>query len=297
MQRLLLPAIALVLPMAVQASTLFGTQVQVGALDQVGTAAATYVDGILQPGSIAQNGGIFAGSGSAFSTAASAGLGFTTISTGSASLADASIRAAVGAPSIGLGTSSPQMHDTLTFTNLTGGYLFLNLSEVINGTLSGATPPAALLTNRTFLAIGNSGINSLLHLENGVFTTGPVNGIGYNLATQNSTLTAGFYGDNSQTWTTSLTGLTNATMSTQLGFAPGETTLSIVIDTVLDCRFGAVCDYGHTSTFQFGSLPTGLSFTSASGQFLTAGDTATPEPSSIALFGLGMVALALLYRR
>lgn len=63
----------------------------------------------------------------------------------------------------------------------------------------------------------------------------------------------------------------------------------------VDCRSGAVCDFGHTASFRFGELPAGLSWTSESGVFPTQLPTepggALPAPGSLALTGLALLGL------
>ena len=60
---------------------------------------------------------------------------------------------------------------------------------------------------------------------------------------------------------------------------------------LLDCRAGgAVCDFGNTSSFRFGALPEGLSFTSQSGVLLSGlAQPGVPEPQSWALLISGFV--------
>ncbi|MGH9344441.1 MAG: PEP-CTERM sorting domain-containing protein [Terriglobia bacterium] len=74
----------------------------------------------------------------------------------------------------------------------------------------------------------------------------------------------------------------NPTLPLQLGLTCG------VVDT-------ASCDYYNTESIAF-TLPAGVTFTSASGAFLTAqpsGPTPTPEPGSFLLFGAGAALLML----
>lgn len=54
-------------------------------------------------------------------------------------------------------------------------------------------------------------------------------------------------------------------------------------------------DFGHTATFRFGALPTGVSYTSRSGQFLTQ-TGAVPEPAAWAMLVLGFGAIGSLIR-
>ena len=85
----------------------------------------------------------------------------------------------------------------------------------------------------------------------------------------------------------------NFVMSTILWVPTGETTLELnPLLRITSCGqgFGA-CDFGNTARARFGALPSGLSWTSQSGLFLSGlGNGAVPEPASwamlIAGFGL-----------
>jgi len=55
-------------------------------------------------------------------------------------------------------------------------------------------------------------------------------------------------------------------------------------------------DFSDTATFSFDTLPAGVSFTSASGDFLTGSPTAVPEPSTLALLGAAFFGLGFLRR-
>jgi hypothetical protein len=70
----------------------------------------------------------------------------------------------------------------------------------------------------------------------------------------------------------------------------------------LECNIGLQCDYGNTAKFRFIDLPSNVSFTSASGVFLSAlspppptGDV--PEPASAALVLAGLACLRWTARR
>ncbi len=65
----------------------------------------------------------------------------------------------------------------------------------------------------------------------------------------------------------------------------------------LQCQGDASCDVSHTGAMSF-TLPSNVTFTSASGVFLTQPlTTATPEPSYAGLLGLGFVGTIILARR
>ena len=90
------------------------------------------------------------------------------------------------------------------------------------------------------------------------------------------------------------------TMVTTLWVPPGETTLTLEPKLTLLCRGTGVCDFGSTSKARFGPAPAGLSWTSASGVFLTGlidPPTPTPAPAMAGLLGLGALLLAARRRR
>ena len=69
--------------------------------------------------------------------------------------------------------------------------------------------------------------------------------------------------------------------------------LGVALNASLQCNYGYICDFSHTAKVGL-TLPTGVSFTSDSGTFLTAGApiaSAVPEPATWAMmvFGFGMV--------
>jgi hypothetical protein len=82
---------------------------------------------------------------------------------------------------------------------------------------------------------------------------------------------------------------------TTLSIPTGETSMGIGALLHLDCRFASVCDFGNTGAFTFGALPTGLTWTSESGTFLSALETGpidpgvggVPEPAAWAMMILG----------
>lgn len=90
-----------------------------------------------------------------------------------------------------------------------------------------------------------------------------------------------------------------------LNIPTGLTSLGVRGLLNLDCRGGSSCDFGNTGTFGFGSLPTGLTYSSASGAFLTANTTPTtptqpggvPEPATWGMMILGFGAIGASLRR
>lgn len=91
-----------------------------------------------------------------------------------------------------------------------------------------------------------------------------------------------------------------------LNIPTGLTSLGIRGTLNLDCRGGSSCDFGNTGKFGFGDLPSGLSFSSASGVFLSANVTppttppgAVPEPATWAMMiaGFGFIGGMMRVRR
>lgn len=71
--------------------------------------------------------------------------------------------------------------------------------------------------------------------------------------------------------------------------APGDTSTPIFDNFNLFCNQGATCDGGHTSAITF-NLPTGVTFSSDSGVFLTQTQaSAVPEPGTFGILALGLV--------
>ncbi len=84
-------------------------------------------------------------------------------------------------------------------------------------------------------------------------------------------------------------GVVDGYIRAYLNIPTGETSLGVRGTLNIDCRGGSSCDFGHTGKFGFGDLPSGLSYSSASGLFLTAaaGPSAVPEPAAWAMMILG----------
>lgn len=100
----------------------------------------------------------------------------------------------------------------------------------------------------------------------------------------------------------------NWLLSTELLIPRGGSSLGVQFFLDFDCRFGVTCNFGSTQGAGFGPLPDGLSFTSASGNFLKGipgggggggGAGVIPEPAAWALMitGFGLVGAAARRRR
>lgn len=80
-------------------------------------------------------------------------------------------------------------------------------------------------------------------------------------------------------------------------------TINPTLSLSLQCDIGLQCDYGHTARFSFVGLPGSVSYTSASGVFLTAGagtptdPNGVPEPASAALVIAALAGLSVATRR
>jgi len=98
-------------------------------------------------------------------------------------------------------------------------------------------------------------------------------------------------------------GYYNTVVSTALALPVGASRIGFDLRVILDCWVypGAQCDFTQTSSFAFGALPTGLSFTSASSVFQTPSIPVNgiPEPATWAMLiaGFGLVGVSARRRR
>ncbi len=298
----------LCLPAALHATTIgFGTNAysdasQGSGATGGGTAIITVQNGVLTAPPVNANGGTTTGGGSPVFTYATASVGAAD-SLGSAQLSTGYIRTIARSSSATRGAESGSssragFNETLTFTNTMSSYLFVNLSEVVSGLVSVGSPGSLFAMNSTYVDFFSN--DGLMVRDNGVMVPGLGASIYYRMLGNDASGILVYFeqGGTQNNWTTALTGGVGGTMSTRIGFRPGMTTLNVSAFSSLDCRLTTTCDYGNTAKFEFGALPTGLSYTSASGVFLTALNTsAVPEPSTVLMLGAGLLGMGALRRR
>ena len=179
-----------------------------------------------------------------------------------------------GAVSLGDGTGIAEIFDTLTFhvsgPNVTGSTVTdIGINTSLDGAVTNLTAHGSYVINDTLLISG--GAADVQFLDN--TSNSPniaVNQFGWVSENVLSSTTSSFI----------FQGVTSG-----LG-----ATFSIPIDLKLNvfCA-GATCDYSNTGTLTL-SLPSNVTFTSASSVFLSAPQSGVPEPSSWAMTVAGLIA-------
>lgn len=309
-------AFAAGLPFAVPAAPVVSAFSVSGAqVTQQGNSSSAYiVNGVQQPGFGAGPGGSSSVSGTASSAWADTsqldvnGLRSVQANTrAEADLASGRLRvyAEAGVPGDLQAFSSQAFGqarwiDTITFNNTSGQNVELDFFWNTDGSITTQRSNALRFVTSSITLGRNNAVTSFPGLKdaNGNYVQLTGNGAQYQYygvdANGGDYFTFAPVGSNAAgVWRTSLgafeSGLIEATLILGTGFT------AIDIDALLqvDCRSGAVCDFGHTAKFGFGALPSGLSWTSESGVFLTASAPpggAVPEPASLWLVALGAAA-------
>ncbi len=222
------------------------------------------------------------------------------------------------------GFAQSRIQDTVFFNNASGGIAYLPFSFSFDGSIAGDPN----ITGASALAIfsiagglsacsdGSYGTcpgDHSLRLQNGG-TVNQTTQIGYmGNGSQNGVQQGGafFFGaaDNVDLTNYSVLkqsgpgGYHNTVVSSVLALPEGRSRIGFDLRLIIDCWVvpGVRCDFGDTTAFDFGRVPDGLTFTSASGVFLTGDGTVggVPEPGSWALFiaGFGMAGVRLRRRR
>ncbi len=217
----------------------------------------------------------------------------------SADLVTASLRA-FALSSGGLNTASSafanaQFSDEVFFNNSTGGALLLPFSYRTHATVAGETfgvsTRTALLGN---LLLSQPGGSQPIALQGGI-----LHGLRFSYINGSASIqdpNAGGPADLGG-WTITPVGPVGSLWGATLAVPSGISTLDIATILSLDCRGFADCDASNTSAFSFGALPTGLSYTSSSGAFLTAAPAGVPEPGTWAMLSVGLLTIGFLRRR
>ncbi len=269
-------------------------------------------------GGSASSAGALAGvSGDAYIPGNSGDKPITATAHGSASLAEGTMKASVlttGPDNFGTpgGDVSAKIADTLYFTNTTGGDLALGLTFTFEGGVVTQTPLSPSSSGYGSLLVAGCGsCGNLRFAADGAGVGDQVSAFWndldgvYNIASWGGLIPV--FGDSGH-WHTESFGEIGALISTTILIPAGESTLGLQALLNVSCRSGDSCDFGHTAKFGFGPLPTGLSYTSASGLFLSSvagpidpggGGGGVPEPATWAMMilGFGLAGAAIRSRR
>ncbi len=244
--------------------------------------------------------------GNALQNSASANSSQTTANA-SANLGDGTLHAN-GSSVNGAGSFSfAELGDTLYFNNTSGGVVGLDVRFTVDGSIA---------TSAANYFPGGFGSLTLIGpgIQVGAFgepvtQAGNVQYLVFNkdgMYPAESTTISGPPTDGSYDYGATFDAGTMAGfLQTTLYLPTGLSTLGVRTQLQLDCRLGAVCDFSNTAGLSFGPLADGLSYTSASGGFLSSvvvpptGGGAVPEPASWAMmiFGFGMAGGVLRNRR
>jgi len=244
--------------------------------------------------------------------------GFGNASVVTADLANGALHAFAGIGPTGPGLqggafaiSDARIRDTVYFTNNSGTTQQLTVSYLVNGILNNGPN----ITSSSFGGFSTLDLFTCTICDNifGEYITGS-NGIQVGFQANAHFSGAGVYQVTGQTGQftdastyDAVSGALSSLLTASIFIPTGQTSLGVGARLALDCRAlstnqaAANCDFGNTGKISFGPLPTGLSFTSASGVFLAGSTTPGEVPIPAALFlmipGIGALGAAAARRR
>ena len=237
--------------------------------------------------------------------------------TGSASTGDGNTATATASADLSTGSTHVSNVNTLA-TGVFGdsGYVTANLNDTLTFTAAGATPSTTTTIGVTFTIDGTmvtnfaGGTPAAIQQQTSVngylqssLTFGAVDTRGFVQLNQATGYLAVASGDTypstwNGTWVTTngANGAETLTFNGNYSFTGATAVVPISLDTAMWCYDGIICDFGNTQTVAL-SLPTDVSFTSASGVFLSAVNPSVPEPASIALLASGLIGFSASHRK
>lgn len=264
------------------------------------------------------------GSASGNGTQSGGASGTTTSAnaTGSTSTGDGNTSASTASADLSTGST----HVSNTNTMVTGnfgdqGVAIANLNDTLTFTAAGATASTVTTIGVTFTIDGTMATNFTGGTPAAIQQQTAVNGYLQSFLVFGSADTRGFVqlyqstgylavasGDtypgggwsNGGTWVTTngANGAETLTFNGDYSFTGASAIIPISLDTSMWCYYGITCDFGNTQTVAL-TLPSNVSFTSASGVFLSAANPAAtvPEPVSITLLASGLIAFGATRRK
>ncbi|MDB5451860.1 MAG: hypothetical protein JWO33_438 [Caulobacteraceae bacterium] len=247
------------------------------------------------PESFSGAGGAVSGNATSNSSAVASGLN---AATAQANLAAGTVRATASS-SAGSGSfAQSEIADTLYFNNTTDAAIGLTFRFTLDGTITNAPDDVFAGGYAIFTLDGCGGCGNLTQGVDGPneFGVGEFALAGSEYLLFNR---MGIYGFAEYTGLSGppedgkydygatfdggyMTGFYQTTVYVPVGLS----TMGVRARLNLDCRFGAVCDFGHTGAIKLGPLADGLSYSSASGAFYSDA-IAAPEPATWAMMILG----------
>jgi|GEM_PF-2859587 len=224
-------------------------------------------------------------------------------------------------PNAARGFADAQIYDTVFFDNTSGGNLLLPVNFSFDGSISdmrnfGSTAYGAFTITGGLSECPGGGFGTCsgdhsLRFQNGTIASqnlvvgyasnGTFNGVQqggaffFNAPDNVDLTTYSVFKD----WN-SIPGYYNTVISTGLVLPTGRSRIGFGLRVLLDCSdVGTICNFENTGKVGFGALPDGLSFTSASGAFLTGAPGGVPEPASWAMMiaGFGLTGATMRRRR